>query len=223
MLLAQNCLILACFFSVFGIVMERRRFLLYSFLAMGCAVLSYLNLTIRIKQSSGRFSAAPSGYGIPCSQLPVRGGKGRLCILQILLLGYTGIVKSTGMFFAGIAGAYAIWKIVRPGKTVPGKILPGKAAEARSRRFLYVALLIMGMALPSLAWRYHLKTDLAGFTGKVRDCGRKSRRDSGGRGLYGSVIRDFITAALDSAGRAVQIFLLCNGLALQPSSMQGLR
>lgn len=48
MLLAQNILILACFFSVFGVVREKRRFLLYSSLGMGCAVLSYLNLTIRI-------------------------------------------------------------------------------------------------------------------------------------------------------------------------------
>lgn len=220
MLLAQNCLILACFFSVFGIVMERRRFLLYSFLAMGCAVLSYLNLTIRINSLLVDFllpllAMASLAVSYRCGE-----EKGRLCILQILLLGYTGIVKSTGMFFAGIAGAYAIWKIVRPGKTVPGKTAPGKtlpgkaAAEARSRRFLYAALLIMGMALPSLAWRYHLKTDLAGFTGKFETVGGKAGGIPVGEELYGSVIRDFITAALDPAGRAVQIFLLCNGLAL---------
>ena len=40
MLLAQNSMIIACFYAVFGIVKEQRRFLLYSFLGMGCALLS---------------------------------------------------------------------------------------------------------------------------------------------------------------------------------------
>ena len=48
MLLAQNSLLLACFLAVFGVVREKRRFLLYSFLGMGLSLLSYLNLTVRI-------------------------------------------------------------------------------------------------------------------------------------------------------------------------------
>lgn len=204
MLLAQNILILACFFSVFGVVREKRRFLLYSSLGMGCAVLSYLNLTIRINSLLVDFllpllAMASIALSYRCGE-----EKGRLCILQILLLGYTGIVKSTGMFFAGTAGVYALWKIVRPEKTPQGKGV---------RKLLYAALLIIGMTLPLLAWRYHLKTDLAGFTGKF-ESGGKAGEAPVGEELYGSVIRDFITAALDPAGRAVQIFLLCNVLAL---------
>lgn len=214
MLLAQNSLIFACFLSVFGVVREKRRFLLYSFLGMGCAVLSYLNLTIRINSLLVDFllpllAMASLALSYRCGE-----EKGRLCILQILLLGYTGIVKSTGMFFAGTAGAYALWKIVRPGKSSPEKIVPGKtASEKRIRRFLYAALLFIGMALPFLAWRYHLKTDLAGFTGKF-ESGGKAGEAPVGEELYGSVIRDFITAAQDPSGRAVQVFLLCNVLAL---------
>lgn len=204
MLLAQNILILACFFSVFGVVREKRRFLLYSSLGMGCAVLSYLNLTIRINSLLVDFllpllAMASIALSYRCGE-----EKGRLCILQVLLLGYTGIVKSTGMFFAGTAGVYALWKIVRPEKTPQGKGV---------RKLLYAALLIIGMTLPLLAWRYHLKTDLAGFTGKF-ESGGKAGEAPVGEELYGSVIRDFITAALDPAGRAVQIFLLCNVLAL---------
>ena len=214
MLLAQNILILACFFSVFGVIREKRRFLLYSSLGMGCAVLSYLNLTIRINSLLVDFllpllAMASIALSYRCGE-----EKGRLCILQILLLGYTGIVKSTGMFFAGTAGVYTLWKIVRPGKTPQEKALPGKTLQGkRIRKFLYAALLIIGMTLPLLAWRYHLKTDLAGFTGKF-ESGGKAGEAPVGEELYGSVIRDFITAALDPAGRAVQIFLLCNVLAL---------
>ena len=48
MLLAQNSVLFACFFALAGIVEEKRRFLLYSLLGAGCAMLFYLNLTIRI-------------------------------------------------------------------------------------------------------------------------------------------------------------------------------
>lgn len=205
MLLAQNSLIFACLLSVFGIVREKRRFLLYSTLGMGCALLSYLNLTIRINSLLVDFllpllAMASIAVSFRCGE-----EKGRLCILQILLLGYTGIIKSTGLFFAGVAGGYALWKIVRSGKTAPGK---------RIRRFLYAASLIIGMALPFLVWRHHLKTDLAGFTGKFETGSVNAGGNLLGEELYGSVIRKFIMTALDPAGRAVQVFLLCNVLAL---------
>lgn len=215
MLLAQNSLIFACFFSVFGIVREKRRFLLYSFLGMGCAALSYLNLTIRINSLLVDFllpllAMASLAVSYRCGE-----EKGKLCILQILLLGYTGIVKSTGLFFAGIAGVYVLWKIFRQGKASPEKILPGKTAPGkRIRRFLYAALLIIGMVLPFLAWRYHLETDLAGFTGKFEIGGGGSEGAPVGEALYETVIREFIRMALNPGERAVQVFFLFNVLSL---------
>ncbi len=205
MLLAQNSLIFACFFSVFGIVREKRRFLLYSFLGMGCAVLSYLNLTIRINSLLVDFllpllSMASFAVSYRCGE-----EKGKLCILQILLLGYTGIVKSTGLFFAGIAGVYALWKIFRQEKTISEKMI---------RWLLHAVFLVIGMALPFLAWRYHLETDLAGFTGKFEIGDGGSEGAPVGEVLYDTVIRDFIRMALDPGERAVQVFLLCNVLSL---------
>ncbi|HJD47255.1 MAG TPA: hypothetical protein H9909_10480 [Candidatus Mediterraneibacter norfolkensis] len=215
MLLAQNSLIFACFFSVFGIVREKRRFLLYSFLGMGCAVLSYLNLTIRINSLLVDFLLPLLSMASFAVSYRCREEKGKLCILQILLLGYTGIVKSTGLFFAGIAGVYALWKIFRQEKASPETILQGKTAPGkRIRRFLYAVLLVIGMVLPFLAWRYHLETDLAGFTGKFEIGGGGSEGAPVGEALYDAVTRDFIRMALDPEERAVQVFLLCNVLSL---------
>ena len=224
MLLAQNSLVFSCFFSVFGIVREKRRFLLYSFLGMGCALLSYLNLTIRINSLLVDFLLPLLAMASLAASYRCGEEKGRLCILQILLLGYTGIVKGTGMFFSGIAGIYALWKIVRPGKTVQGKAEAGKtggettvqekrAPGKRSRRLLYAVILIVGTALPFLAWRHHLETDLAGFTGKFEITGRGGEGGPVDEALHDTVIRDFIRMAADPGERAALVFLICIVLA----------
>ena len=44
MLIAQGLLIFACFYAIFGIITEKKRFLLYGFLGAVCSVLSIFNL-----------------------------------------------------------------------------------------------------------------------------------------------------------------------------------
>ena len=41
-----------------------------------------------------------------------KGRPGQLCFLQILILGFTGIVKETGVFFAGTAALFAVFETV---------------------------------------------------------------------------------------------------------------
>lgn len=84
MILAQNSLIFACFYAVFGIVKERRRFLLYSFLGMGCAVLSYLNLTIRINNLLVDFLLPLLAMASLAVSWRYREEPERLCLLQII-------------------------------------------------------------------------------------------------------------------------------------------
>ena len=98
MLLAQNSVLFACFFALAGIVEEKRRFLLYSLLGAGCAMLFYLNLTIRINNLLVDFLLpllALASMAYSCRERE----KFRLCLGQSLLLGFTGIVKDTGLFF----------------------------------------------------------------------------------------------------------------------------
>ena len=106
MLLAQNSMIFACFYAVFGIVKENRRFLLYSVLGTGCALLSYLNLTIRINNLLVDFLMPLLAMASVAVSYRCRDEKGKLCLLQILLLGFTVTVKSTGVYFAGTAAIY---------------------------------------------------------------------------------------------------------------------
>src|SRR5699024_372283 len=48
MLIAQGLLIFSCFYAMFGIISEKKRFLLYAFLGLGLSFLSLFNITIRI-------------------------------------------------------------------------------------------------------------------------------------------------------------------------------
>ena len=109
MLLAQNSLLLACFLAVFGVVQERRRFLLYSFPGMGLSLLSYLNLTVRINNLLVDFLLPLLALSSMAYSRREENNL-RLCAGQILLLGFTGIVKDTGLFFAGAAGPALVWQ-----------------------------------------------------------------------------------------------------------------
>lgn len=237
MLLAQNSMILSCFYAVFGIVKEKRRFLLYSFLGAGCAVLSYLNLTIRINNLLVDFLLpllvmASAAVSYRCWE-----EKGRLCMLQIILLGFTGIVKNTGLFFAGAALVFALAMLFCRRKS------EGLEETAKSERrgvsilsmLLWGMLMIGGTVLPAAAWRYHLNTDLAGFTGKFEQripaVGEQEEEkmdteeyyleglNAGeygapvGEDQYGQVTEDFLAAVSDPGSRAAQMFYLCTVLA----------
>lgn len=196
MLLAQNALILSCFYAVFGIVKERRRFLLYSFLGMGCAMLSYLNLSIRINNLLVDFllpllALASAAVSYRCREEPLK-----LCLLQTVILGFTCIVKENGLFFAGTAGAYALaemglglWRMRRSRLLIP----------------FGIAVLILGTILPFAAWRHHLEAGLAGYARKIIPVRPEQ---------YGQVAELFLKTASDPADRAFQAVCLCAAVSL---------
>ena len=215
MLLAQNSMIISCFFAVFGIVKERRRFLLYSFLAMGCAFLSYLNLTIRINNLLVDFLLPLLAMASVAEAYRCRDEKGKLCILEIILLGFTGIVKGTGMFFAGAAGLFVLWSMLHTEKPHGGKPRTEKLYTGKNgrifKRFLYSCLIVIGGALPFLAWRYHLRTDLAGFQGKFEiGAATAAEFKPAAEIFHESIVQDFLRAAFDPSTRAFQVFALCS-------------
>lgn len=204
MLLAQNSILISCFLAVFGMVKEKRRFLLYSFLGMGCAMLSYLNLTIRINNLLVDFllpllAMASIAVSYRCKAHPIQ-----LCILQILILGFTGIVKETGVFFAGTAALFAIFEFVRSGR-----------GKNRRLRITCALLLSAGAFLPVLGWQYHLETDLKGFEGKFNIVGESAEEygKSVPEELRDEVIQNFLTTSLDLSGRAAQSILFCAVIA----------
>lgn len=195
MLLAQNSLILSCFYAIFGIIKEKRRFLLYSFLGMGCAMLSYLNLTIRINNLLVDFllpllALASGAVSYRCREEPLK-----LCMLQAVILGFACIVKESGLFFAGTAGIYALAEMVR------GLVRPMQKTRRKGLLIPFGSVVLMlGMLLPPAAWTYHLDEKLAGYTRKVIPAGADQ---------YEKIAELFFKAAGDPSGRAFQAICLC--------------
>lgn len=228
MLLAQNGVLFACFFALAGIVEEKRRFLLYSLLGAGCAMLFYLNLTIRINNLLVDFLLpllALASMAYSCRERE----KFRLCLGQSLLLGFTGIVKGTGLFFAGVAGVYACWRLVQKEREKGARKSAASVSVAPIAAVL-AAVLVMAasLAAPFLLWQDHVRTDLAGFEGKFQIIGDvkgdegEGIREEGmgesvggepaGEDLYGQIAGDLIQAAIHPADRAFQAFVFCSVL-----------
>lgn len=196
MLLAQCWLVLCCFFAVFGAVREPRRFLPYSFLAAGCAMLSYLNLTIRINNLLVDFLLPMLALAAMAAARRFRDNPRRAAVFQVAVLGMAGIVKNTGPFFAAVSLAVFAGTCLR-------------ARRGSRGRFLLPLLTAAAALVPAFGWRIYLSTALAGYEGKFT--GAAQGADAA---LYGRIVRRFAAALLDPSDRAVQAFFLCFALSL---------
>ena len=137
--------------------------------------------------------------------------KFRLCLGQSLLLGFTGIVKGTGLFFAGAAGVYACWRLVQKEREKGARKSAASVSVAPIAAVL-AAVLVMAVSLaaPFFLWQDHVRTDLAGFEGKFQIIG--DAKEETGEDLYGQIAGDFIRAAIHPADRAFQAFVFCSAL-----------
>ena len=211
MLLAQTALIFACFLAVFGIVEERRRFLLYSFLSMGCAMLSYLNLTVRINNLLVDFLLPLLAMASAACSYRCRRQIWQASLLSGVILGYLGIVKNTGLIFAAFAFAPYLRNAFfrKPRGNREGE--EGRPAP-KGTRWAAALLTAAAAVLPYLLWQYHLGTALAGYEGKfsISAAGGTSESVTVDPDLYGVIAGRFVKEALDLSGRAAQVFLLCN-------------
>ena len=211
MLLAQTALIFACFLAVFGIVEERRRFLLYSFLSMGCAMLSYLNLTVRINNLLVDFLLPLLAMASAACSYRCRRQIWQASLLSGVILGYLGIVKNTGLIFAAFAFAPYLRNafLRKPRGNREGE--EGRPAP-KGTRWAAALLTAAAAVLPYLLWQYHLGTALAGYEGKfsISAAGGTFGSVTVDPDLYGVIAGRFVKEALDLSGRAAQVFLLCN-------------
>lgn len=201
MLAAQTAMILSAFSALFGIVRESRRFLLYAFLAMGCSMLSYLNLTIRINNLLVDFllpvlSLAAISFISRYRQRPLKA-----CLYCSFVLGLAAIVKSTGVFFAGLAFLYLVWTVGR-NRNVPIR-----------NRLLYLGAAGSMSAAPWLLWQYHVAYALADVDHKFSLTVSTESLQPADPALYTQILADFLREGTALTSRAFQVFLLCNLLA----------
>lgn len=125
LLIGQALLIFACFYALYGIIRDDKRFLLAAVLGLGCAIMSFFNISIRINNLL-------VDYLLPLCALAAIAGMTESaknywvgCLVSIPILGFLVIIKNTGLFFAIPCYLYLLYvgHAARKGKRFHVKLL----------------------------------------------------------------------------------------------------
>ena len=146
MLFLQGLIIFSSFYCLFGIIEEKKRFLLYSFLAAGCSLLSIFNITIRINNLLVDFILPTMCLASIAIIYTYRNDLKKAWML-IPILGLLTIIKSTGSLFVLIAIIYFMY------------------ISHKQRKIKY-SLILFTSYLPILFWQHHMKMEFAGIKNK---------------------------------------------------------
>lgn len=154
MLLAQALLIFSCFYAMFGIISEKKRFLLYAFLGLGLSTLSFFNLTIRITNLLVDFLLPIYALAIFAIVYQYRNDIKRACLLALPLAGLLTVMKSTGIIFAAIGLIFLIYIwLTHPKKPV-------------WKNALAVVGTLCGVLIPYFGWSWRMAAVFHGVENK---------------------------------------------------------
>lgn len=155
MTFSQGMLIFSCFYAMFGIISEKKRFLLYAFLGLGCASLSLFNITIRINNLLVDFLLPIYTLAIFSMAYQYRAEHLRAFISVLPMAGLLTITKSTGIIFAAIGLIFLFYMMFIYCKDM-------------SRKRVLVSSLITFLVaiLPYLGWTWHMKTTFSDVENK---------------------------------------------------------
>ncbi|KLU57931.1 hypothetical protein EL84_05560 [Paenibacillus sp. VT-400] len=154
MLLAQGLLIFSCFYAMFGIVSEKKRFLLYAFLGLGLSTLSFFNLTIRITNLLVDFLLPIYALAILAVIYQYRNEIKKTCIVVLPLAGLLTIIKSTGIIFAAIGLIFLVYTWLKHKQKFSWKTA------------LAVVGTICGALIPYFSWSWRMATVFQGIDNK---------------------------------------------------------
>lgn len=154
MLLAQGLLIFSCFYAMFGIVSEKKRFLLYAFLGLGLSTLSFFNITIRITNLLVDFLLPIYALAILAVVYQYRNDMKRACIVVLPLVGLLTVVKSTGIIFAAIGLIFLVYTWLTHGQ------------KSGWKPALAVVGTICGALIPYFGWSWRMATVFQGVDNK---------------------------------------------------------
>lgn len=169
MLAAQGILIFSCFYALFGVIGEKKRFLLFAFLAAGCSLLSVFNITIRITNLLVDFLLPV--YALVLFVVIYRYQKEieKACISIIPVAGLLMIIKNTGFIFAGIGFLYLIYAWLK------------NRDKSFWKSGLKVFLSAGAAFLPYLLWNIHMAVGFKGIENKFEVSAHNIRNVSGGK------------------------------------------
>ncbi|QNK55596.1 hypothetical protein [Paenibacillus sp. PAMC21692] len=154
MLLAQGLLVFSCFYAMFGIISEKRRFLLYAFLGLGLSVLSFFNITIRITNLLVDFLLPVYTLAIFAIVYQYRNNLKRACVVVLPLAGLLTVTKSTGIIFAAVGLIFLIYTWLTHWNKPAWK------------NAIAVVGLICGSLLPYFGWNWRMATVFEGVKNK---------------------------------------------------------
>lgn len=155
MVSAQGILIFSSFYAMFGIISQKKRFLLYAFLGLGCTCLSLFNITIRISNLLVDFLLPIFTLAIFAAAYQYRRDAKKACILVLPMAGLLTVTKSTGIIFAAIGLAFLLYLLLSHSK-----------GALRRKNLLWVLGASVGSVLPYIAWMWHMKTAFRGVENK---------------------------------------------------------
>ena len=146
MLFAQGLLICSCLYAIFGIVSEKKRFLLYMVLGTGLSVLTLFNITIRVNTLLVDFILPVLTLAIIATGYQYRHDfkKSYRCVFPMLAL--LMIVKNTGVIFALFAMSYLAYEIM----------CQSKKMEKRWRVVVIEMLTMLSSSVTLLVWQVHI-------------------------------------------------------------------
>ncbi len=187
MLIAQGLLIFACFYAIFGIITEKKRFLLYGFLGAGCSVLSIFNLTIRINNLLVDFILPIYTLVLFVIAYRYKDSIKKACICTIPVAGLLMIVKSTGTIFAGIGLIYLVYQWLK------------NKEKPLLKTFIMLVSSISASFLPYVLWKLHMAWGFQGVENKFNVSADKLNNVSGGKSPedINNIISLFIQSTFD--------------------------
>ena len=196
MLAAQNVLLLAGFLAIFGIIREKRRFLVYSFVAMGFSMASFLNLTIRINNLLVDFHLPVFALAAIAVIDYYQDEMKKAAWLLVPILGFLTVVKNTGMIFAAFPLIYLVYVLLKN--------------KVTWKKLVWLVLILGFVMLPNLFWNYHMKTDLAGAMQKFSMKSQTEEYAAADDLQHQEIIEKFVKEATDPASRAAFAFYFCH-------------
>lgn len=147
MIFAQGMLIFSCFYAMFGIITEKKRFLLYAFLGLGCAFLSLFNITIRINNLLVDFLLPIYTLAIFVMSYQYRTDPRRALIVVLPMAGLLTVTKSTGIIFAALGLSFLFYMVLLYRK------------DTSRCKILVLSLITLFVAtMPYLGWTWHMRT-----------------------------------------------------------------
>lgn len=198
MIFAQGLIIFSACYAIFGIITEKKRFLLYAVLFLGTSVLSWFNLTIRINNLLVDFilpiltlALFAIAYHYRCQPKLAAG-----CMIPIA--GLLCVTKNTGIIFAFIGLLFMVFMQLK------------QKDKSWKQKILLLLLSFLLAFLPYLAWQLYMGENFAETANKfsLESVNIKKTSDQ-----MQEIADLFIQTSTDLSTRPAQGFLAFNILA----------